>query len=111
MGRLHLLTIHIVGWLRKIPNIFYNTMCDMVWHLVDYYENEDVIILWDIPEYSGIEEEDENRIYRPDGKIIFKTDRQVLLLEMSVPWIDNRESKFSEKEEKYKGIIRNFFKT
>ena len=38
------------------------------------YENENVIILWDIPEYVGSEEEDEMKTYRPDGKIIFKND-------------------------------------
>ena len=71
------------------------------------YENENVIILWDIPEYAGAEDEDENRILRPDGKIIFKQDRTVLILEMSVPWIQNRESKLIEKVEKYKGVLRN----
>ena len=72
------------------------------------YENENVIILWDIPEYSGIEdEENDSKIYRPDGKIIFNSERKVLLLEMSVPWIENREVKFNEKVEKYQSVIRN----
>ena len=71
------------------------------------YENENVIILRDIPEYVGSEEEDEMKTYRPDGKIIFKNDRIIILLEMNVPWIENRELKLAEKVEKYKGIIRN----
>ena len=72
------------------------------------YENEELTILWDIPEYSGVEEdEDENKLYRPDGKIVFNRDRKVLLLEMSVPWIENREVKLIDKVEKYESIIRN----
>ena len=71
------------------------------------YENEDIIMLWDIPEYVGGEEEDETKIFRPDGKIILKKDKKVILLEMSVPWIENREAKLEEKINKYKGVIRN----
>ena len=71
------------------------------------YENENVIIFWDIPEYTGAEDEDEDKILRPDGKLIFKQDRIVLVLEMSVPWIQNRESKLIEKVDKYKGVLRN----
>ena len=72
------------------------------------YENENVTILWDIPEYNGTEEEeDENKLYRPDGKIVFKNAKKVVLLEMSVPWIENREVKLTEKVVKYEGIIRN----
>ena len=63
--------------------------------------------MWDIPEYSGTEEENEERILRPDGKIIFKRAQKVVLLEMSVPWIENRESKLIEKIEKYKDVLRN----
>ena len=65
------------------------------------YENEKIIILWDIPEYSGVEDEDVRKSLRPDGKVIFKEDRKVLVLEMTVPWIKNRELKLVEKEEKY----------
>ena len=43
---------------------------------------------------------------RPDGKIILKNEKQIYVLEMSVPWIENRQSKFQEKEEKYRGIIQ-----
>ena len=72
------------------------------------YENKNVTIVWDIPEYSGVEgQEDESKLYRPDGKIIFNHDRKVLLLEMSVPWIQNREVKLNEKIQKYQSIIRN----
>jgi len=71
------------------------------------YENDDMIVLWDIPEYSGIEDEEDKKILRPDGKVIFKHDKKILLLEMAVPWIENRELKLVEKVEKYKNIVRN----
>ena len=70
------------------------------------YSNEDIDVYWDIPEYSGHENEDEDRTQRPDGKIVLKKEKQIYVLEMSVPWIDNRQSKFQEKEEKYRGIIQ-----
>ena len=69
------------------------------------YENEELIVLWDIPEYSGEENEDENKMLRPDGKLIFKQEKKIVLLEMSVPWIENRESKIKEKDDKYRDII------
>jgi hypothetical protein len=69
------------------------------------YDNENVTLLWDIPEYTGTEEEDDEQLKRPDGKLIFKLKRKILILEMSVPWIENRETKLVEKEGKYKDII------
>ena len=71
------------------------------------YENEEVILMWDIPEYSGKDDEDEEKLLRPDGKLIFQQKRKIVLLEMSVPWIENREAKLIEKEEKYKGVLTN----
>ena len=69
------------------------------------YENDDVIVLWEIPEYTGYENEEEDKLQRPDGKIIFKKEKKILILEMSIPWIENREIKIKEKEDKYKDII------
>ena len=71
------------------------------------YENEDIDMLWDIPEYTGLDNEDEDKLQRPDGKIIFKKKKIIYVLEMSVPWITNRETKLLEKEEKYRNIIRS----
>ena len=71
------------------------------------YEDENITILWDIPEYSGFNDQDENHILRPDGKIILKKEKQIFILEMSVPWIDNRATKFEEKEAKYHRVVQN----
>ena len=71
-----------------------------------HYENNDVIVYWDIPEYTGHENEEENKILRPDGKIIRNDTKQIYVLEMSMPWIENRETKVNEKVEKYKSIVQ-----
>ena len=71
------------------------------------YENDDIVVYWDIPEYSGYDDEDDDKVLRPDGKIILKNRKQIYVLEMSIPWIDNRETKFVEKVEKYKYIIQS----
>jgi hypothetical protein len=44
-------------------------------------------------------------VLRPDGKLVFKQEKKIVLLEMSVPWIENRELKIKEKEDKYKDIV------
>ena len=61
------------------------------------YENERVCLYWDIPEYLGYDDEDETKVLRPDGKLIIKQQSKMFLLEMSVPWIKNREIKFKKK--------------
>ena len=71
------------------------------------YENDEINVLWDIPEYTGFEDEVDDKLQRPDGKIILKKKKIVYVLEMSVPWIENRETKIVEKVEKYKNIIRS----
>jgi hypothetical protein len=71
------------------------------------YENEEMLVLWDIPEYSGYEEEEEAKVLRPDGKIVLKKRKLIFVLEMSVPWIDNRESKHTDKEDKYRSIVQS----
>ena len=72
-----------------------------------HYESKDIELLWDIPEYTGNEGEDEAKLLRPDGKIIMKKKKVIFVLEQSVPWISNREVKIVEKEKKYENIIRN----
>ena len=72
-----------------------------------HYENKNISVYWDIPLYSGYEDEEDDKVLRPDGKIILKNLKQIFVLEMSVPWIDNRNSNFEEKVEKYKSIIQS----
>ena len=71
-----------------------------------FYEMENVKLYWDIPEYYGNENEDENQTLRPDGKIILVDTKEIYILEMSVPWLDNRNQKFVDKELKYVNIIQ-----
>ena len=70
-----------------------------------HYVNNDAEFWWDIPEYSGRDEECD-RPLRPDGKLIINTesDKRVYLIEMTVPWTTNRDEKYSYKTEKYENI-------
>ena len=72
-----------------------------------HYTNDEIEVFWDIPEYSGYENETEIRPLRPDGKIINKELKTILVLEMSIPWITNREEKIEEKVLKYTNIVQN----
>ena len=69
--------------------------------------NNDVTVYWDILEYSGHDDEEEDKILRPDGKIIRKGVKKIYVLEMSIPWIENRELKLNEKVEKYKSTVQS----
>jgi hypothetical protein len=71
------------------------------------YENEDILLLWDIPEYSGRDDENDDHVLRPDGKLVWKKKKEIYVLEMSIPWIENREVKLGDKLEKYENIIRS----
>ena len=71
-----------------------------------YYENKTTKLFWDIPEYSGSEDEEGDRVLRPDGKIVFNEKKKIYILEMSVPWTDNHDEKFKEKESKYVDIVQ-----
>ena len=70
------------------------------------YSNNDITVYWDIPEYSGYNEEIDHPL-RPDGKIINTSDKTIFVLEMTVPWIENRDTKEDEKVEKYRQIIQS----
>ena len=70
------------------------------------YESQNIEVSWDIPEFTGLEEFDKHAL-RPDGKVMLKQEKLIYVLEMSVPWIENRGKKFEEKESKYRGIIQN----
>ena len=69
------------------------------------YENEKIELYWDIPEYLGYDDEEESKVLRPDGKLILKEQSKMLILEMSVPWITNRQKKFDEKVKKYQDLL------
>ena len=62
------------------------------------YENSEVQVLWDVPVYADYHEVRANRV---DARIINHKSKQVLTLEMSCPWIDNRARKDEEKTLKY----------
>ena len=72
------------------------------------YQNDEFEVYWDIPEYAGYGRELENGPLRPDRKIINKRRKIIYVLEMSIPWIENRKFKIAEKEDKY--IIRTSYK-
>ena len=71
------------------------------------YGNKDYEAFWNIPEYSGRDEETEESLPRPDGKIIMVKEKKMYLVEITVPWIENREIKYEYKHSKYKEIQVN----
>ena len=62
------------------------------------YENERAIAYWDIPLYADNTHVKANRI---DATIVDKENKKVSVIEMSCPWIENREEKDAEKTTKY----------
>ena len=53
---------------------------------------------WDVPVFADQTEVRANRI---DGRLVNKARKTVTLLEMSCPWVDNRDHKDEEKTMKY----------
>ena len=53
---------------------------------------------WDVQVFADETEVRDNRI---DGRIVNKARKTVTLLEMSCPWVDNRDHKDGEKTMKY----------
>ena len=62
------------------------------------YENERTIAYWDIPLYADNTHVKANRI---DATIVNKENKKVSMIEMSWPWVENREEKAAEKTTKY----------
>ena len=62
------------------------------------YENERAIAYWDIPLYADNTHVKANRI---DATIVDKENKKVSVIEMSCPWVENREEKDTEKTTKY----------
>ncbi|XP_067029691.1 uncharacterized protein [Acropora muricata] len=61
------------------------------------YENERAIAYWDIPLYADNTHVKANRI---DATIVDKENKKVSVIEMSCPWVENREEKDAEKTTK-----------
>ena len=61
------------------------------------YENEHATAFWDVPLFADTTQVKANRI---DATVIDKTSKQVRVIEMSCPWLENRESKDFEKTTK-----------
>ena len=69
------------------------------------YSNEKYEVSWDIPEYSGRDDETIHDSARPDGKIAMHKEKKIFLLEQMVPWHEIRDAKCDFKEmSKYKRI-------
>ena len=62
------------------------------------YENERAIAYWDIPLYADNTHLRANMI---DATIVDKENKKVSVIEMSCPWVENREEKDAEKTTKY----------
>ena len=93
--------LHKINMISTFP-AWYTKIC-----IKPLYESEEIEVFWDIPEYSGMEEHSDEEPLRPDGKIVNKTSKSIFILEMSVPWIENRKSKLEEKNVKYVEIVQN----
>ena len=52
------------------------------------YENERATAFWDVPLFADTTQVKANRI---DATVIDKTSKQVRVIEMSCPWLENRE--------------------
>ena len=62
------------------------------------YESDDVQAYWDVPVFAEHQEMRSNRV---DAYIVNHKSKQVTTLEMSCPWVNNREKKSEEKTLKY----------
>ena len=61
------------------------------------YQNDQAQAFWDVPVYADHVTVRANRV---DARIVDSTAKSVTLLEMSCPWLNNKETKSCEKTEK-----------
>ena len=61
-------------------------------------ENEQAVAYWDVPLFADQTTVSANRI---DATVVDKVKKEVLLIEMTCPWVENREKKSTEKTSKY----------
>ena len=62
------------------------------------YKSEQVEAWWDVPVYADHQEVRANRV---DARVVNHLSKKVMTIEMSYPWISNREKKSEEKTMKY----------
>ena len=72
-----------------------------------YYENKVACIWWDIPDFCQANTDEEDKVYRPGGKLKLIADKRIYIIEITISWINNREERYKEKSKKYESIIRN----
>ena len=91
-----------MGLITKCPRWFSND------EVKPRYKKDGIEFLWDSPEYSGRDNECDHP-FRPDGKLTINKadDKRIFLIEMTVPWIQNRQEKLEYKCEKYINIINS----
>ena len=65
------------------------------------YESNNAQAFWDVPLFA---EHQEARANKVDARIINHLSKRVITLEMSCPWVTNREKKKEEKTTKYKPL-------
>ena len=92
----------MLGLIDKLPCWYANDK------IKPYYTKEKVQFWWDVPEYTGRDDESEHPP-RPDGKLMFEINgvRKIYLIEMTVPWISNCKEKLEFKQNKYVRIQQN----
>ena len=62
------------------------------------YENEQAVPYWDVPLFADQTTVSANRI---DVIAVDQVKKEVLLIEMTCPWVENRKKKSAEKTSKY----------
>ena len=62
------------------------------------YVTAEVQAYWDVPVYGEYQELRANRV---DARMVNNREKQVVTLEMSCPWVSNRDKRTSEKTMKY----------
>jgi hypothetical protein len=90
-----------LGLIEKLPQWF------MYESVKPSYCNNKYEVYWDVPEYTGRDDEKDESVPRPDGKIIMIVEKKIYLIEMTVPWIGNRDDKYEYKRTKYNDIMVN----
>ena len=79
-----------------------------------HYRNDQVEFWWDVPEYTGRDSEHTGSDTkkgppRPDGKlrICSETEKKIYLIEITIPWTENRRDKYEFKCGKYLNVLQN----
>jgi len=84
--------LHDLGLIDEIPPWYWPVKPKPV------YESDDLQAYWDVPMFAEHQEMRSNRV---DARIVNHKSKQVTTLEMSCPWVNNREKKSEERTLKY----------